>query len=329
MLEPFHRRGGQPAVGGGHGSGCSHGVRPAGRQAFARSIGPRTSADCAGRMSGVGIRARLRSRNLGLGAQRSFGSHRQPSAVSDARTRRQPDRVRSAHRIVGVPPPEIAAGTGTTRTTVGTETTSGTVPRGRGNGIQHPAVGGPVASSHPNGRVLPAEHVPGRRAGHGRAQGQHAARVLRGELHGGDQRGGQLRQPVLRRVREAHMRQAQGYLRRRHGGRLPPERGGRADDCHGEKHPGGATHAGGRAGHGRTKDDRPAFAARRTRRNMRDGAHEELRLPGCGTGTRRRTAGRGEAHLVSLSVRALYHEPVESAHTHVPSTVRGQRRPAA
>jgi len=159
-------------------------------------------------VSGIGVRARLRGRDVGRGAQRTPGGHRAPGAVPDTRARRQPGRVRTARRAVRVPPSAH-------QRRPATATAAGA--RGRGTGLRHAQVGGPIAVDHQGGRVLPAKHVPGRRAGRGRAPVQHAARVFGGKLRGRDQRGSQLRQLVLHRVRQAHMRRARGDLRHGHG----------------------------------------------------------------------------------------------------------------
>lgn len=187
--------------------------------------------------------------------------------------------------------------------------------------------------------MLPAEHVPRGRAGRGGAPYQHQAGVLRGELHGGDQRGSQLRQPVLHRVRATHMRRAQRHLRRGHGGRLSSDQRARPDGRHGEEHRGRAADTGRRTGHGHAEDDRPTVAAGRAGRHMRHGAIEKLRLRGrrvVGTqpaGGRRAAepppgdhGGHGRRRR---PFRALHDEPLEGAHTHVPPTVGGKREPGA
>jgi len=269
-------------------------------------------------VSAIGVRARLRGRDVGRGAQRTPGGHRAPRAVPDARARGQPGRIRTARRTVGVTPAAAAA---RRRRHPAAATAAG--PRGRRARVRHAQVGGPVAVDHASGRVLPAEHVQGRRVGRGGAPVQHAARVLGGKLRGGDQRGGQLRQPVLHRVRQAHMRRPRRHLRHGHGRRLSSDQRGRPDGRHGQVHQSGAPDAGRRPGHGRAEDGRPAVAARRARRRGRYGAHEELRVRGRrGPATAATQTGRGGHHG---PVRALHHEPVAGAHPHVSPTVADQR----
>jgi len=271
-------------------------------------------------VSAIGVRARLRGRNVGRGAQRTPGGHRAPRAVPDARARGQPGRVRTARRTVGVAPAAAAA----RRPHPAAATVAG--PRGRRTRVRHAQVGGPVAVDHPGGRVLPAEHVQGRRVGRGGAPVQHAARVLGGKLRGGDQRGGQLRQPVLHRIRQADMRRARRHLRHGHGRRLSSDQRRRPDGRHGQVHQSGAPDAGRLPGHGRAEDGRPAVAARRARRRGRDGAHEELRVRGRrGPATAATQARRGGHHGVTGPVRPLHHEPVAGAHPHVSPTVADQR----
>jgi len=272
-------------------------------------------------VSAIGVRARLRGRDVGRGAQRPPGGHRAPRAVPDARARGQSGRVRTARRTVGVAPAAAAA---RRRRHPAASTAAG--PRERRKRVRHAQVGGPVAADHPGGRVLPAEHVQGRRVGRGRAPVQHAARVLGGKLRGGDQRGGQLRQPVLHRVRQAHMRRARRHLRHGHGRRLSSDQRRGPDGRHGQVHQGGAPDADRHPGHCRAEDGRPAVAARRAGRRGRYGAHEELRVRGRrGPATAAAQTGRCGRHKVTGPVRPLHHEPVAGAHPHVSPTVADQR----